>query len=48
MENTEKTLSILIRLPIEVNKILRIEAIREGMTLKQYCEKVLSEYARGK
>lgn len=48
MDYTEKTLTVQIKIPEEVNKILRIEAIREGISLKQYCVKVLSEYARGK
>jgi predicted HicB family RNase H-like nuclease len=46
MNYGEKTLTVQIKIPEEVNKILRIEAIREGISLKQYCVKVLSEYAK--
>lgn len=44
----EKTLSTQIKIPEDVNKVLRIEAIKAGMTFRDYCAKVLSEYARGK
>lgn len=48
MDYSEKTLTLQIKLPEEVNKILRIEAIREGLTLRQYCVKVLSDHAKSK
>jgi len=44
----EKTLTIQIKIPEEVNKSLRIEAIKEGLTLKQYCVKVLSDHAKSR
>lgn len=44
----EKTLTIQIKIPEEVNKSLRIEAIKEGLTLKQYCVKVLSDHVGGR
>ena len=37
-----------IKLPEEVNKILRSIAIMEGMTLRDYCVKVLCKHAQDK
>jgi predicted HicB family RNase H-like nuclease len=41
----EKKLTIQLKLPESVNRVLRIEAIQKGMSLREYCVKVLTEHA---
>jgi len=43
-----KGLIIQFKLPEDVNKKLRIEAIEKGLTLKEVCIKVLSDHVSSK
>jgi len=40
-----KTLTIQLKIPEEVNRELKIAAIRQGLSLRNYCIKVLTEHA---
>lgn len=42
------TKSIQLKIPEEINKKLRIAAIKAGMTLTDYCIKILSEHTQEK
>ena len=44
MEN--KGLITQIKIPADINKELRIEAIKAGMTLREYCVKVLTDHVQ--
>jgi len=44
----EKVLTIQFKLPEEVNRELKIMAIRQGLSLRNYCVKVLTEHAKAK
>ena len=43
-----KTLTVQLKIPEEANKKLRIEAIRQGLSLREYCVKVLTDFAKSK
>ncbi len=43
-----KTKAIQLKIPEEVNKQLRIAAINAGLTLTEYCIKVLTEHTQEK
>ena len=41
-----KGLIIQLKLPEDVNKKLRIEAIQQDLTLKEICVKILTEHVK--
>jgi predicted HicB family RNase H-like nuclease len=41
-----KTLTTQLKIPEESSKLLKIEAIKAGLTLRQYCVKVLCEHVK--
>lgn len=43
-----KTKAIQLKIPEDINKELRIAAIKMGLTLTEYCIKVLADHTKEK